>query len=116
MCQVRKERGNVPVADMTIEQDLAQGDGRNLLGQCGAPKQGAGQVVGDRCSDGTADQVHGADELDALLIPLFELEYEAKDVASVYETDYDDISRVGNLTVEDSLADARLDELYAGAF
>ena len=40
----------------------------------------------------------------------------ALDIAAVGETDEDDISRVGNLIVEDRSADTRCDELNRGAF
>ena len=115
LCEVRKQRGNVAGANMPIEQHLAQGDCRNLLGQTGVSKHRAGQIVRDRSGDGPADQVHVADELDALLRLFVKLEHEAKDVARVNETDNDDVSRVWNLVVENRIADARLYELHPSA-
>ena len=79
-------------------------------------KQRAGEVVGDRIGNGPAYQIHLADELDALLRLVIELEHEARYVARIDQTDNDDISRVRDLVVEDHLADARIDELYSSAF
>ena len=44
------------------------------------------------------------------------MEYEAEDVTRIDEADNDDISRVRDFVVEDSLADSRFDELNGGAF
>ena len=63
--KVRQERGNVAGAQVWIEQQSTQRDGRHLLGQGGTSKQGAGKVVGDRIGDRPADHVHLADELEA---------------------------------------------------
>ena len=97
MCKVRKERGDIAIANMSIEQQLSQGDGRNIFGQGGPSKQRASEVVGNRSSDGPADQVHLADEIDALLCLVIKLKHEAKDVTRVDKADKDEISRGRNV-------------------
>ena len=114
--EVREERGDVAGTNVSIEHQLAQRDGGDLLGEGGASKQWTGDVLGDRVGDGPADQVHPADRLDALLYLVVELEHEAEDVARIDEGDDDDVSRIGDLVVEDHLGDACSDELGRGAF
>ena len=113
--EVGEERGEVAVAQVAVEGDLPQRDGRDGLGEPGPPQQRAGDVVRYRLGDRPPDQVHPADEIDALLGLLVELEDEAEDVTGVDQADDDDVSRVGNLVVEDRPADACLDELDGGA-
>ena len=54
MRKVCKERGNVAASNVRIEKQLAKGNGRYLLGQGGASKQRAREVVGHRIGNGTA--------------------------------------------------------------
>ena len=115
-CEVCKERWKVAVANMWIEQQLTKRDSRNFLRQGGMSKQRAGEVVGDRIGNGPAYQIHLADELDAFLCLVIELEHEAEDVARIDEADNNDISRVRDLVAEDHLADARFDRLDSSAF
>ena len=116
LCKVRKEGEDVAFAEVWIKQQLAEGDSRNFLGQSRTSKQRSGEVVGDRSSDRSADQIHLADELNALLCLVIKLKHEAKDIARVDEADNDDISRVWNLVVEDRIADSGFDELNRSAF
>ena len=77
---------------------------------------GAGEVVGDRCGYGTADQVHLADVLDALFRLVIDFEHEAKDVARIDEANNDDVSRIRNRVEKENLGDTRLDELVRSVF
>ena len=65
--QVREVGWNVAAANMPIEQQLSERDDRNSLGQGAMSKQRAGEVVRHRGAYGPANQLHPADELDALL-------------------------------------------------
>ena len=98
--EVREERWNVAVANMPIEQQLSERDGRNSLGQGRMSKQRAGEVVRHRGAYGPANQLHPADELDGLLRLFVELKDEPKHVTRVDDTDYDDAPGVGNLVIE----------------
>ena len=109
-----KESGNVAAPKVPVECQLAKRHGRDVLSQGRAPKQGTSNVVGDRSGHGPADYVHLTNEINARLCLFIELEHEAKDIARVDEADNDDVSRGRNFVVKNCLADARLDELYAG--
>ena len=61
-------------------------------------------------------RVQPADSLNTLLQLVIDLEYEAQDVARIEEADDDDVSREGNLVIEDHVPDARSDELDRRAF
>ena len=102
-CEVCKERWKVAVANMWIEQQLTKWHGRIFLGQGRMSKQRAGVVVGDRIGNGPAYQIHLADELDAFLCLVIELEHEAEDVARIDEADNNDISRSGILLLKITL-------------
>ena len=62
---------------------------------------------------GTPDQVHLADKLDALFRLVVKVEYEAKDIARIDQTNDDDVSRFENRVGKDIHADTRLDELIS---
>ncbi len=113
--KVSEERVQVAVSNMRVQQQLGQRNRRNLPGKGRTSKGRAGEVLRDRSGQGAADQVHLADELDALLRLVVELEYETKDVAGIDEADDDDISRIGNLVGEDDPADPRSYELACSA-
>ena len=113
--EVPEERVQVAVPNMRVAQQPGQRNRRNLPGKGRALKGRAGEVLRDRSGQGAADQVHPADELDALLRLVVELEYETEDVAGIDEADDDDISRIGNLVGEDDPADPRPYELACSA-
>ena len=113
--KVPEERVQVAVSTMRVQQQLGQRNRRNLPGKGRTSKGWAGEVLRDRRGQGAADQVHLADELDALLRLVVELEYETKDVAGIDEADNDDISGIGNLVGEDDPADPRFYELACSA-
>ena len=113
--QVREQRRHVAAPHMPAQQRPAQGDDGYCLEQRGPPEHRAGDIVLDRGGDRTADQVHPADGIDALLGLLVELEHDAEDVARIDQADDDDVPRVGDLVGEQRLDDARLDELADGA-
>ena len=110
-----EERVQVAVSNMRVHHQLGQRNRRDLPGKGGTLKGRAGEVLRDRSGQGAADQVHLADELDALFRLVVKFEYEAKDVARIDEADNDDISRIGNLVGEDDPADTRLYELARSA-
>ena len=114
--KVPEERVQVAVSTMRVQQQLGQRNRRNLPGKGGTSKGWAGEVLRDRRGQGAADQVHLADELDALLRLVVELEYETKDVAGIDEADNDDISRIGNLVGKNRLHDTQLYKLTCRIF
>ena len=75
----------LPLRTCGLNSSLPEGGNRYLLGKGVPSKQRAGDVVFDRIGYGTADQVHLADELDALFCRVIEFKYEAKDVACIDE-------------------------------
>ena len=114
--EVSKKRGKVAAANIAVEQQLSQGNCGDPLGEGGASQQRAGEVIYDCIGYGTADQIHPADELDALLRLVVQLENEPEDVAGIDEADNYDIARSRQLIVKDCLADARLNELGGSGF
>ena len=114
--KVSEERVQVAVSNMRVQQQLGQRNRRNLPGKGRTSKGRAGEVLRDRSGQGAADQVHLADELDARLGLVVELEYETKDVAGIDEADDDDISRIGNRVGKDIPHDTQLDKFTCCIF
>ena len=75
----------------------------------------SGDVLANGRGDGTADQIHLADDFDTLLRFVIEFEYEAENVACVDETDNDDVSGVWNLVGEYRSTEACLHEVNGSA-
>ena len=73
-------------------------------------------VFPNRVGYGTADQIHLADQVDALFGLVIKFEYEAEHVTGINEANDNDVSRIGNRAGKDNSADTSLDGLAYGHF
>ena len=111
-----KSAGRLPSRTCGLSSSLRSGTVGIFLDRAECRSNGPARLWETASAMDRPIKIHLADELDAFLCLVIELEHEAEDVARIDEADNNDISRVRDLVVEDHVADARFDRLDSSAF